>query len=99
MARSFTAAATFASGFSQKNSGLWTPTMVSPLAADPSCPAPNSGTTVRQLIHPPAPRAGMGGGGAFQPARESYSGGSPTLRNGLIGDERCDVRYQAEAGQ
>src|SRR5207245_2045523 len=48
----FVASTTFACGFSQKNSGLWTPTTVSPNDAYRSCHARNCGITLRQLIQP-----------------------------------------------
>src|SRR3989449_1426191 len=48
----FDASTTFACGFSQKNSGLWTPTTVSPNDAYRSCHARNCGITLRQLIQP-----------------------------------------------
>ena len=48
----FVAAATLSYGFSQKNSGVWTPTIVSPCPAYRSCHARNCGTTFLQLIQP-----------------------------------------------
>lgn len=43
---------TLSSGFSQKNSGVWTPTMVRPEASYLSCHARNCGIMLRQLIQP-----------------------------------------------
>src|SRR4030095_11200786 len=46
------AAATLSYGFSQGNSGLWTPTIVKPARSYRSCHARNCGITFWQLIQP-----------------------------------------------
>src|SRR5712691_1153561 len=47
-----TAPRTLSVGFSQENSGVYTPTMVSPSRSYLSCQPRNCGTTFLQLIHP-----------------------------------------------